>query len=737
MKKVGRGTHAIPVTRGMGKTMHKLARLLVLLHMGLAVPAAFSASLTVGTDDGTGGNCALFGCPVPIYEQLYSSSSFAGPISITGISFPRVDADGHVNVASGGANEITPAVYTFSFSTTTLPVGGLDNTNLLSNIGPDNQMFFSGTLSGTPNVLTISGSPFNYDPATGNLLLTITQSSSDVLGGIFFDSMNGTAGNLFSRAAGIPGPTGTSGFGFVTIFNTSPFRSSPLTVSLLDPVPMYVGEAGINSDVDSLAALASVPQTVTGVAADGAAKVVVRVSVGNATGPITLRLSDEDGPTTDSPGAGYLTALPDNGSNSGATGGQITVNARNNGSGPATAFAVYHAPQDFVRVGVGADRGAATRTVSIQAVENGSSGTQSVRIVRPPVVLIHGIWGGNNDWYGPNGNDGLYQTLQSVGSLTISFGQYDSPFILFTSVPSYSAILPTIFGNSLGFMYGATAVLPQIQQAVSNYKQAKAVAAVRADIVAHSMGGDVVRTLPQVSGFLDPYNYNLGVVHKLITIGTPHQGSPLATGLLQANNSCVRTLLAYNGLYAFSSVDPLFGATINGGIGDLQAAQAATSTTPAIAASAAIVAFHNGSAIIPTAMIGSQLSSGQLATAGSGLIGKVLTALCGAPIGIISPVPSDPLALALNPAGWPTLFVSTANPGGASDGIVSLSSEFDGESTYAVGLPFVIPNAVHSSAAESLGFGPPGELDQASGVPGDVFRLLNTPVSSSVFEAKP
>jgi triacylglycerol esterase/lipase EstA (alpha/beta hydrolase family) len=51
------------------------------------------------------------------------------------------------------------------------------------------------------------------------------------------------------------------------------------------------------------------------------------------------------------------------------------------------------------------------------------------------------------------------------------------------------------------------------------------VAAVQADVVAHSMGGDVARTMPTLATFTGQSTYGLGPVHKLITIGTPHRGN--------------------------------------------------------------------------------------------------------------------------------------------------------------------------------------------------------------------
>jgi hypothetical protein len=57
---------------------------------------------------------------------------------------------------------------------------------------------------------------------------------------------------------------------------------------------------------------------------------------------------------------------------------------------------------------------------------------------------------------------------------------------------------------------------------------------VQADVVAHSMGGDIARTMAGLSNFTSQSNYGLGPIHKLITIGTPHLGTPLATDLIDS-----------------------------------------------------------------------------------------------------------------------------------------------------------------------------------------------------------
>ncbi len=670
-----------------------------------ALPASFSPPECITA--GPNGNLWSTVGGVELSQGTMYRITTTGVITLFGTNinsgggFPCIAAGSDGNLWFTGANvigRITPAGVVTQFSAGIS--AGAEPYSIAA--GPDGNLWFTELGTNSIGRITPAG--------------VVTEFSAGITPGASPTGITaGPDGNIWFTEPGV------NAIGRITIAGTPP--PPPLSLSLIDPVPQYVDGAGITA---SLSRLASATQTVNGVSADGAAQIVVRVSGANVGDAITLTLLGANGyPTTDTCGEGYLGALPGGGSCSSAAGGSITITAENNGSNgsrSATAFAVYHAPLDFVRPDNAADSAAGTRTVSIQVVDNGSTTTKPVQIVRPLVVLVHGIWGGNGDWYGSNLN-GVFEELQSSNLFTVRFGSYNSRIMVITSVPRYTSVPFLVSGNALGFMHGATTVLPEIQSEIVNYKNANHVAAVRADIVAHSMGGDVARTLPKVSGFLNKYNYNLGFVHKLITIGTPHQGTPLATELLQSSNGCVRWALSLYDLYAFTSVTPLFSAPINGGVGDLQAAQAATNTTPATPTSAAIVAIHNGSAIIPTAMIGAEMSPEQLATAGTGPIGWFLTHVCGT-------VARDPLALALTPSGWTGLL-------GASDGVVPLSSAFDGNSSYAQGLPFSIQNAIHNSPTKLLGFGPPSELDQASGVPADVLQLLNTPVSNSVFEAKP
>ena len=90
-------------------------------------------------------------------------------------------------------------------------------------------------------------------------------------------------------------------------------------------------------------------------------------------------------------------------------------------------------------------------------------------------------------------------------------------------------------------------MLAQINNFIAGYRTSANVASVKADIVAHSMGGDVSRTMFLQSNFLTNSTFptfGAGPINKLITIATPHLGTPVAADLLASNNACVRNVLA-------------------------------------------------------------------------------------------------------------------------------------------------------------------------------------------------
>ena len=492
----------------------------------------------------------------------------------------------------------------------------------------------------------------------------------------------------------------------------------PLAVSMVDPIADGL-ESGTGIVSDPVA-LKAASHMVNGVAADSATQVVLRVSGAQVGDLVQFTVSDEKGPSSDGPGAGYLTSLPTGGSDSRTSGGIINVTAVDSGNGTAIAFAAYHSPSDFVRNGNVTDPTIKLRQVTIQATHTatGASVNQAVSIVRPPVVLVHGIWGSPTDFSGADGGvSGLLKSLFFFDGL-----RYDNRVSVASTSPIYLTSgkpLESVSGNALGFQFGATTILPQIENEVWAYKLtglslatggavAGNIAAVQVDVVAHSMGGDITRTLPQIPEYADPSTYRLGYVHKLITIDTPHLGSPLASAVHDPNqnNSCVRGTLAVEGRYSFSSVvASSTSVSVSGATADLVSATASMST------SAALTRMHNSglisaTSLIPTAMIGAQTSTGGVGGSLTG--GFWIATLC----------PTNDLAKQLNPSGWFNLML------GASDGVVPLSNQFDEETAYSSANPSNSKNGVHSFSTENLGFSPPSVLDQKSGVPAQVIRLL-------------
>jgi PGAP1-like protein len=110
---------------------------------------------------------------------------------------------------------------------------------------------------------------------------------------------------------------------------------------------------------------------------------------------------------------------------------------------------------------------------------------------------------------------------------------------------------------------------------IVNYGILNNVGAVQADVVAHSMGGDIARTMAGLSAFTSQNNYGLGSVHKQITIGTPHTGTQLAFDLLPGPagdpNACVRNAWNRFGGDVSSMTATVNGSTVDGAVGDLQA----------------------------------------------------------------------------------------------------------------------------------------------------------------------
>src|ERR1700730_8687545 len=235
-------------------------------------------------------------------------------------------------------------------------------------------------------------------------------------------------------------------------------------------------------------------------------------------------------------------------------------------------------------------------------------------------------------------------------------------------------------------------LLSQIQEAIQEFRSS-GVAATQADVIAHSMGGTITRTLENLPGFTGQESFGLGNVHKLISIGTPHLGSPLATQLLQTNNSCLRNLLAGRGNVAFLTAT-VAGGGVSGGVGDLQGDGFGGSLSEALLRIQPANVHEVATALIAGSMNSNNTSS-------------LNCVLCAVNYIRQFRCQGNPLADSLTAGGWPTIF------GQPSDGIVPRLSQFN----LVTSGPEVV-GLVHSSSlvgTAGLGFSGPSEIDPLDG----------------------
>jgi hypothetical protein len=470
----------------------------------------------------------------------------------------------------------------------------------------------------------------------------------------------------------------------------------------IDPVPSLITGTGVVDDPESLATMGTF---IRGVAADGAARVLLVAPTGHVGDVVTFSvLGDRNGPGNSTQDGGVTSVN----SSPGQALQSVRVASQDSSNGPK-AFAIYYPPADFSRGPQ--DNSLASRTVTIQAdLANSSAASKVLTIVRPPVVLVHDLWGDPADWnnFTPLINDSRFFIRRASYNGALQGN-------ITASIPTYqTANIGMAKESSLGIAYNATILLTEIQQFVNDFRAGQNVAAAQADVVVHGMGGVLAREIVQMANYESPESYSQGTINKLITIGTPHLGTPLATALLRNENACIREILADASQFSFSSAT-VNGASVSGGIGDLQGDGFGGGLSPALAR---IQQRSDDSA--QTALLAGSTSNSNV---------NSLDKVPGVAEFIRQSCPGSPLAASLTSPGWIGVF------GDANDGMVSRFSQ-------SAGRIFGPENAVysgliHSAAMEQLGFSPPGELDAGAPLVNAVINLLNSPIQSEAFKALP
>jgi hypothetical protein len=471
-------------------------------------------------------------------------------------------------------------------------------------------------------------------------------------------------------------------------------------LNFVDPVPSLMSGSGIVADPESLATMGTL---VRAVAADGVARVLLTVQATHVGDVVNLSVLNDRGAASNSiQDDGGITTVT---GSSGSKQQSIRVAAQDSSLGPM-AFAIYYPPADFSR-GFQDDQ-LASRTVQIQVDPQGPAPAyrRPLTILRPPVVLIHDLWESPADW-------DTFTSLINDPRFFIRRAAYNGVLgnRISSSIPAFPvANLPRARESALGLAYSAPLLDTQIAQYVNEFRLLQNAAAAQADVVVHGMGGVIARASIQLADYNAPESYSQGNVNKLVTIGTPHLGTPLATALLQNNNNCFANILASTGKFSFASAT-VDGGSVSGGIGDLQGNGFGGGLSAALAKIQ-----QSGGDMAPTGpLAGLMLNANTSSLDGALSISRFIRRSC----------PGSPLASSLTSNGWAGVFNEL------SDAMVPLTSQLAGT----FGLP--IPGVVHSGGLEQMGFNPPGELEAQSPMGAAVIGLLNASARGIAFHPLP
>ena len=482
----------------------------------------------------------------------------------------------------------------------------------------------------------------------------------------------------------------------------SPFTAAAacrIWIQLVDPVDELLSGNDVVKMPGGKQALATKGRQISAAAADGLTRVVIKIWSDRANQQLTIELLNESQQSRPSDEVGALVPIE-----GGAAAGSLSLTTVPTSEGPM-AFATYVVPLDYWR---GAwDEGTSQRTVyfRVTSADDSSSVTyKDLSILRPPVILVHGHWDGWHLWDGFPLPATQFQTYAADYNDSLK-GQV----ALDPSAPYFTrSQLDKATKSALSFTYNAPAVLAFVQRSIDDFREGvnpiQASAAAQADLVGHSMGGLVARAMQDLPAFRSRSSYGKGKLHKIITFGTPHLGSPFAIQLLQ--DPCLRFGMAYGGQVAFGpAVQSSAGGTVPGSVFDLQGDSAGYGMSTGL--QGLTDTNRNG---VPTALIAGSMTRKNL----SGLMhlaGLAVSGVCAM---------QSPIAQILTWEGWNGIFGGRPN-----DGAVSVDSQLSLKTGN-----FAATGTIHSNGLLKIGFSGPAEVEAGSGIPAKVLELLNAPAKT-------
>ncbi len=212
----------------------------------------------------------------------------------------------------------------------------------------------------------------------------------------------------------------------------------------------------------------------------------------------------------------YLTKAPTTGATS------ITVKA----ASLVKVGALYYAP-----VLVQSPLGAApsfTAAVTVTASQGSVSGQSSLKLVPPPVALIHGLWGDAGSLQSTS--DYLNATAPWAKNAPVQALCY-SKFLTFDAKSD-----PLTNGTDPCEFTSKSATQTKIASLIAT-QNANHVVTGRVDVVGHSMGGLVIRNFASQTGYRSTQDRMQGQFHVIVTLDTPETGSTLAPYLINNVNA--------------------------------------------------------------------------------------------------------------------------------------------------------------------------------------------------------
>jgi pimeloyl-ACP methyl ester carboxylesterase len=425
-----------------------------------------------------------------------------------------------IRLLTDGKGNWIPSTASFSGNTSLFPTDGSMSLFLSPTYGGQSQYSMAVSSSGQLTVTetgTNNLSPNIFYYVTGGTITWSSKENINLNTGEDTWQFEARASGTGTKNCEFAGDLVASVHFFITV-SLSPAASPPEILSFTNPAATSVGQVlPLPATVDP-SSVASAPPAAA-LSADGRSAAAV-VYESSSADPVTFSLSTTSS-ITNSKDIGTLTAFQPTFLSSPSAGssingkGQRPINAGCGGTGPTCIFlGLLWAPSNMPNSPSASDPlSPQPVTLVVNAAQDSSTQSASIILQTPPVILVHGVW----------------------SNATAAWSSF-KPWLR-THDPNGQLVFTADYGKYSALTFENTQTQQILALAISdalNYAAAEDTVATTVDVVGHSMGGLVTRYFmdngapaPFAGGFM-PQN----VVHKLITIGTPHNGSALATALI-------------------------------------------------------------------------------------------------------------------------------------------------------------------------------------------------------------